>query len=115
MKNFSLNNILSAAAFSLVAGFSINASAAEQIEGTYIQADSSAVQTVRLQYSASELATEEGRIDLQHRISRAARKVCGRPERGNLNMASRINACYKEAQQAAMSQIGFDQVAVVGD
>jgi hypothetical protein len=29
-------------------------------------------------------------------------------------MASQINACYEEAKQAAMSQIGFDQVAVIG-
>ena len=115
MKNFSLNNILTAAALSLVAGLSINASATEQLDETYIQADPATVQTVRLQYSASELATEEGRIDLQHRVARAARKVCGRPERGNLNMASQINACYEEATQAAMSQIGFDQVAVIGN
>jgi UrcA family protein len=114
MKNFSLNNILSAAAFSLVAGFSINASAAEQLDETYIQADPATVQTVRLQYSATELATEEGRIELQHRIARAARKVCGRVERGNLHEASQINQCYKDAQQAAISQIGLDQVAVIG-
>ena len=114
MKNISLNNILSAAAFSLVAGFAVNASAAEQLDETYIQADPATVQTVRLQYSASELATEEGRIELQHRIARAARKVCGRPERGNLHAASQINQCYKDAQQTAMSQIGSDQVAVVG-
>ena len=48
MKNFSLNNILTAAAFSLVAGFSINASSAGQIEGTYVQAAFlPTVQTVR--------------------------------------------------------------------
>jgi UrcA family protein len=115
MKNFALSNILSAAAFSLVAGFSINASSAENIEETQVLGQHVVVRSVRLQYSASQLATEEGRMQLQHRIRRAARKVCGRVERGNLHEAPRISQCYKEAQQVAMSQIGLDQVAVIGD
>jgi UrcA family protein len=117
MKNFSLNNILSAAAFSLVAGFAINASAAGQLEETYVQVAPSGVRTVVLQYSQSDLATEQGRNDLEQRIASAAKKVChpiDRNRAGSLSLMSESRKCAREAQLAAISQIGSGQVAVIG-
>ena len=117
MKNTNLSNILAAATISLVAGFSMTA-AAGQFDETLVQGDSAEMQTVRVQYLPSDLATEEGRKILHSRIERAAKKVCGPTnlrDAGGLRNMSRNRQCYDQALQAASSQIGFDQVAVIGD
>ena len=71
-----------------------------------------------MQYVSTELATTEGREALQTRLERAAKKVCGPinvRDAGSLRNMSRNKQCYDQALQAAASQIGFDQVAAIGD
>jgi len=117
MKNLTLSNILAAATISLVAGFSMSA-AAGQFDETLVQGDSAEIQTVRVQYLPSDLATAEGREILHSRLRQAAKKVCGPTnlrDAGGLRNMSRNRQCYDQALQAAASQIGFDQVAVISN
>ena len=117
MKNVTLNKILSATAVSLIAGFSINTAAAGQLEETFVQPDTAEVESVRVQYLSTDIATDEGRANLQRRISVAAKSVCGplgAHAAGGLRMASRNKQCYDEAVQAAESQIGLEQFAASG-
>lgn len=117
MKNDTLKKIISATVFSLIAGYSASGVAAGQLEEMYIQSDTAKVRSVRVQYLSSDIATDEGRADLQRRISRAAKYVCGplsSHAAGGLRMASRNKRCYDEAVQAAESQIGHRQFAASG-
>ena len=117
MKNHTLNKFISVSVFSLIAGFSASGVTAGQLEEMYIQSDAAKVRSVRVQYLSSDIATDEGRADLQRRISRAAKYVCGplSPRAaGGLRMASRNKRCYDETVQAAASQIGHQQVAASG-
>ena len=116
MKNFKLKCILSAAAISYVAGFTLHATAG-QMEETSVHSDAREVRTLSLQYAPADLATEEGRSNLNRRIAKAARDVCGpldRLQAGGLGNMTRNRQCYKQAKQAAFSQIGFDQVVAIG-
>ena len=117
MKNITLNKVLSATAFSLIAGFSMNAAMAGQLEETYVESDTAEVRSVRVQYLSSDIVTDEGRANLQRRISVAAKSVCGPLSlhaAGGVRMVSRNKQCYDEAVQAAESQIGHEQFAAIG-
>ena len=118
MKNLSIKSILAAATFTLIASQSMNASAGT-LEETTVHPDTIEVQTVELQYLSGDLATEEGRANLQRRIASAARKVCGSVhlhEAGSLKMVSRNRQCYKESVAAANSQVDHGrQVASSGE
>jgi UrcA family protein len=117
MKNLTLSNILAAASISLIAGFSTSAAAA-QFDETLVQGDYAEIKAVHVQYLPSDLATAEGREILHSRLRQAAKKVCGPTnlrDAGGLREMSRNRQCYDQAFQAASSQIGFDQVAVISD
>ena len=117
MKNFTLNKILPATVFSLITGFSMSGAAAGQLEETYVHPDNAEARSVRVQYQSGDIATDEGRAELQRRISIAAKSVCGplgAHAAGGLRMASRNKRCYDEAVQAAVSQIGHRQFAASG-
>lgn len=115
MKNFKLKCILSAAAISYVTGFTMYATAGK-MEETSVQSSTSELRTARLQYAPGALATDEGRANLERRIAKAARDVCGpldRLQAGGLGNMTRNMQCYKQAKAAAFSQIGVDQVAAI--
>jgi len=117
MKNVAMKSILSAAAISLVAGLSsINASA-QGMEETFVHPAGALASDIHVSYLSSELATEEGRAQVQRRIVSAARKVCGPTslqDAGGLKMASRNRACQRDAIAAASSQIDSSQYAASG-
>jgi UrcA family protein len=95
----------------------MSGAAAGQLEETYVQPDTAEVRSVRVQYLSGDITTDEGRVDLQRRISIAAKSVCGplgARAAGGLRMASRNKRCYDEAVQAALSQIGHRQIAASG-
>ena len=117
MKTFAINNVLSVAALSLAVAFSTQA-AADEVGETFVRGDQQGMQSVVIQYTASELADEQALQNLYGQIKRAARNVCGPTglrEAGGLQMASRNRACYDEAVSAAVSQVGSAQLASVSN
>ncbi|MFV8818913.1 UrcA family protein [Haliea sp. E17] len=72
------------------------------------------VPSEKVSYKRSELTTSEGRARVEQRIRRAAEDVCGHSDyrrSGSLHVSAKREECYDRAVDAAMSQIGADQVA----
>ena len=113
MKNFTINNVVTATAFSLAVGLSSHASA-EQIQEQTFSAKVSETQSISIAYDSGDLATDEGRANLYGKIKRAAKEVCGPTglrEAGSLNLASRNRMCVDAAMEAAASQVESRQLA----
>lgn len=117
MKTFTKKSVLSAAAMTLALGISAQASA-EQVDETFVQGNHEGSQSITIQYTATELANDDGLENLYGQIKRAARQVCGPTglrEAGGLNIASRNRECYEEAVSAAVSQVGSEQLASISN
>ncbi|MEH6517045.1 MAG: UrcA family protein [Halioglobus sp.] len=115
MKNLAITSVLSAAAFSLVVGFSANV-AAEQFDETIVHAPGLGMKSVTVQYNATDLATEEGVLELHSQIKRAAQHICGPVslhKAGSLSAATRNRQCSQEAMDVAVSQVGSSQLAAL--
>ena len=115
MKTLAISNVLSVAALGLAVGFS-TPSAAEQVDETFVRGDQDGMQSISIQYTASELADEKSLQNLYGQIKRAAKQVCGPTslrEAGGLQLASRNRVCYEEAVSAAVSQVDSDQLASI--
>ncbi len=115
MKTSVATSVLSAASLSLALGFAGNA-AADAFDETIVHAPGLGVKSVTIQYDATDLATEEGVIELHSQIKRAARHICGPTSlhrAGSLNMATRNRECSEEAIQVAVSQVGSNQLAAL--
>ncbi len=117
MKTFTKTSVLSVATMTLALGISAQAYA-EQVDETFVQGNHQGSQSITIQYTASELANEEGLDNLYGQIKRAARKVCGPTglrEAGGLSTAARNRECFEEAVSAAVSQVGSEQLASIGN
>jgi UrcA family protein len=115
MKNLAITSALSAAAFSLVVGFSANV-AAEQFDEAIVYGPDQGMTSVTVQYHASDLATEEGVLELHSQIKRAAKGICGPTGlrmAGSLSEMARNRECYEEAVEVAISQVGSSQLAAL--
>ncbi|AQA17331.1 hypothetical protein BST95_02900 [Halioglobus japonicus] len=113
MNRIVTKNILSAAAIAVTAGLSFNV-AAENIDETLVEA--SQVPSKSVSFTRAELATEEGRLAVENRIREAAEDVCGPMDyhrAGGLAGVADSRECLDNAVDAAMSQIGADQVAAI--
>ena len=111
MNKTTIKSILSVAALTLAAGYSIG-SAAETVSETVIHG--SALHSQSVSYSKAELQTSDGRAVLERKIERAAEQVCGPQglyEAGSLSRAAKNRDCFDQAVNDAMSQIGADQLA----
>ena len=116
MKALSNTSVLSAAALIGAISFSSSAGAGAAPDTTSPGAGVS-IQTVTIPYSVAEVATETGRAELHGKIRRAAREVCGPAglrDTGSLAVSARNRKCYQEAVDAAMSQVGYSQLASAG-
>ena len=116
MKNFVTGSVFSVAVTSLALAFSAQVSA-ETVDETFVHGDRDGMQSITIQYTASELNTEDGLENLYGQIKRAARQVCGPTglrEAGGLSTATRNRECYEEAVSAAVSQVGSEQLAAIG-
>ena len=117
MKNVARKTVLSVATLGLMAGISMGALATPYGE-TYIHGSAANTQSIRIKFSAADLASDEGRAELHSRIKRTARKVCGPTtwrEAGGLRNMSRNRACYDSAVESALGQLEPRQVAALGD
>lgn len=75
---------------------------------------STAVRTQAVSYADLDTSTTDGQESLYHRISNAARKVCGSSDyriTGQLGVAADNEACYRRALNEALSQVNAGQVA----
>ena len=114
MNKTAIKSILSVAALTLTAGYSIG-SAAEVVSETVIHG--SALQSQSVSYSKVELQTTDGRMAVERRIERAAEKICGPQglyQAGGISRAAKNRECFDQAVDHAMSQIGADQLATRG-
>jgi UrcA family protein len=66
-----------------------------------------------VQYSFSELATDEGTRAVYARIKRAAAAVCPSYDLLDLDMAAASQECQRQAMARAVSQIGNARLAAV--
>ncbi|MEH6517046.1 MAG: UrcA family protein [Halioglobus sp.] len=115
MKNLAITSALSAAAFSLVVGFSANV-AAESFDETFVHAPGLGTKSITVQYHAADLATEEGVLELHSQIKIAAKHLCGSTslhKAGSLSAATRNRQCSQEAMDVAISQVGSSQLAAL--
>ena len=115
MKNLAITSALSAAAFSLVVGFSANV-AADQFDETIVHAPGLGMKSIAVQYHAADLATEEGVLELHSQIKLAATHICGPVslhKAGSLSAATRNRQCSQEAMEVAISQVGSSQLAAL--
>ena len=113
MNKTTIKSILSVAALTFTASYSIG-SAAETVSETVIHG--SALQSQSVSYSKAELQTSDSRAVVERRIERAAEKVCGPQgfrEAGGLSRAGKNRECFDHAVDDAMSQIGADQLATL--
>lgn len=114
MNTIAIKSIFSAAALTLAAGISMNATAEQEVGETLVQGES--VHSQAVSFSRAELATEEGRSAVEHRVREAAEDVCGPMDyhrAGGLAGVVESKECYNNAVAQAMSQIDATQVASV--
>jgi UrcA family protein len=113
MNNTAIKRTLSIAAICLTAGFGMNASAGT-VDETLVQGE--AVQSKSVTFARAELRSEEGLATVERRVRQAAKAVCGPigyKQAGGLSRAAKNRACFDEAVDSAMSQIGADQLASI--
>lgn len=113
MNNTTIKSILSAAALTLTAGVSVNASAGS-VNETVVHGNAVPAQTVT--FKQSELATSEGMDAVEQRVRRAAEKVCGSTDyriAGSLNVSAKNKECQSQAVAQAMTQITNESLASI--
>ena len=111
-----LYSATTAAAISLALGFSTQASAEET--QAYVNPAAATTASVSINFAESDLATAEGRAVVEHKIKRAAEKVCGPTsyrEAGSLAAASHNRKCVEAAMATAVSQLDSSQVATLSN
>ena len=105
--------ILPLTAILLSAGMTMNAAADHRDEAVLGDPQ---VPTKTVSFERSELATAEGRAEVESRIRRAARLVCGsndHREVGTLHAVARNEACFDRAVEDAMGQLTSTRIASV--
>jgi UrcA family protein len=108
------SKVLCAALFTVAAGVSAVASAADYGE-TLVTTTAEGFRTTAVSYTDLDLSTAKAREALDRRLTRAARKVCGSPFRastGSLPQAFENKQCADNAVAAAMRDISENDVAI---
>lgn len=117
MTKVAIKSVLTVAVLGVAAGLSLAASAGQWDE-TVVQGHSMNDKSVSISYSAADAATPEGRALLEARIEQAARDICGPSDlhlAGSLATAARNDECFEQTVDDALSQIGANSVAHVGE
>jgi UrcA family protein len=115
-KNSSVSILMAAAVFAVAASVSVAASAGNYSE-TRVTTSAEGLRTTTVSYADLDLNSVTARETLQHRLSRAALKVCGSPYRataGSLAQAAQNRSCSDNAVAEAMRTISVSQMAVAG-
>jgi len=113
MKNASMKSLVTATALSLGVIFASQASA-EAIQEQAMPSRAIETHSISIAYTGSDVATDEGRENLNRKIKRAAQQVCGSTnprQAGGLKLASRNRQCYESAMKSALSQVNSGQLA----
>ena len=108
------SKVLCAALFTVSAGVSAVASAGDYSE-TLVTTTAEGFRTTAVSYADLDLSTAKAREALEHRLTRAARNVCGSPFRastGSLSQAFENKQCADNAVAAAMRDISESDVAI---
>ena len=117
MKNYSIAKVLCGAVIGIAAGVSMAASADGYGE-TYVSTTAEGLRTVNVSYADLDLTHATGRDTLEHRISQAAKKVCGSSNlrvAGSLRQASENKSCYRDTMAQSLSQVSAPQIAAIGE
>jgi len=115
MKNATITKAFYATVFSVAAGVSGMASAADYNE-TVVTTSVEGIRTANVSYADLDLNDAHARDTLHYRISSAAEKVCGSTNRsaaGSLAQASKNRSCQNSAMEEAMRSLNAGQIAVV--
>lgn len=108
MNNFNRFATTLAASFGVVATFAIGMApmvahaAAVDAPVEHVQIDENGVPSLRVSYAGLDLSSEQGRKDMDHRLARAATRVC-EPLRGATVEVDRSSA-YESCRHDAIAQ-----------
>jgi UrcA family protein len=115
MKTNTMSKVLCGAVIGIATAVSMAASAGNYSE-TVISTSAEGLRTTAISYADLDLVSTEGKATLEHRISRAAREVCGPSnyrEAGSLRRATENKSCYESAVARAMEQVFSPQLAAI--
>ena len=110
-----MNYRTAVAMLGMATAVSMAASAGNYSE-TFTSTSAEGLRTTTVSYTDLDLVSTEGRATLEHRISRAAREVCGSSnfrEAGSLRQATENKSCYESAIARAMEQVSSPQLAAI--
>ena len=115
MKANTMSKVLCGAVIGMATAVSMAASAGNYSE-TFISTSAEGLRTTTVSYADLDLVSTEGRATLEHRVSKAAREVCGSSnfrEAGSLRRATENKSCYESAVARAMEQVSSPQLAAI--
>ena len=115
MKTNTMSKVLCGAVFGVVSAVSMAVTAGDYSE-TIVSTSAEGLRTTTVSYADLDLVSTEGMATFEHRVSNAARKVCGSThfrEAGSLRRATENKSCYKSAVARAMEQVSSPQLAAI--
>jgi UrcA family protein len=115
MKTNTISKVLCGAVFAISAGLSMAVSAGNYSE-TVVTTSAEGLRTTTVSYADLDLASTQGKEALEHRVSKAAREVCGSShfrEAGSVSRAVENKSCYENAMAQAMKKVSSPQVASI--
>jgi len=116
MNQSTVSKVVYGAAFTLATCIATAASAGTPDAGE-VGLASSGLQRVTVSYSDLDMTDAKAQRIFQHRVSRAAKQICGSSrlsEVGSLSRATKNKECIDSAVSSAMRQASSAQVATIG-